>query len=210
MQNYKNIAKTDADWYSFGYERIPTAQRSSTPDDTQSFTSTIASSLSSDIRPVTPDLTRRMTMETSRGYSSRHSRFSRVNYSKTRLDKEEQRAYDQIMQGMSVDIDMLPKDPQHGKVVWFDGDYGCIRTLAPVLHLHEFYFHSYDCLREDGEEPTIRVGDRVFFNLSVCEKRLCAVNVLRMARRTVSSPDFSRLIPKHSIDISPLELFHVC
>ena len=149
-------------------------------------------------------------METSRDYSSRHSRYSRIHYSKTHLDKEEQKAYDQIMHGMSVDIDMLPKDPQHGKVIWYDGDYGCIRTTEPVLHLHEFYFHSYDCQREDGEEPTLHVGDRVFFNLSVCDKRLCAVNVLRMARRTVSSPNFSRLVTKQSLDISPLELSLVC
>lgn len=149
-------------------------------------------------------------MEASRDYSSQHSRFSRLGYSKSRLDKEEQRAYDQIMHGMSVDVDMLPKDPQHGKVLWYNGEYGCIQTLEPILRLYEFYFRSQDCRREDGEEPTIHVGDRVFFNLSVCEKRVCAINVVRMARRTVSSPDFSRLVTKQSIDITPLELFHVC
>ena len=58
------------------------------------------------------------------------------------------------------------------------------------------------------EEEAIRENYRVIFSLAIRDKRLYAVDVKHIAKRTISSPDFSRLIMRQSqeADIPPLDL----
>ena len=132
----------------------------------------------------------------------------------TRIDKEEHKAYNVLMENLTEDMEnivaLLPKDPQHGKVIWFNGECGRIETVDPVLDMYEFCFQIRDCSLEDGEGVKLRVGDRVIFNLSISEQKLFAVNVCRLAKRTLSSPDLCRLVLRQSKagmeEIPPFEL----
>ena len=152
-------------------------------------------------RSVTPDYTRRLAAENVHRRNQRHSHFSLLS-SMTRIDKEEQKAYNELMDNLSEDMEnivaMLPKDPQHGKVIWFNGECGKIETVDPVLDMYEFCFQIRDCALENGEGVKLRVGDRVIFNLSISEQKLFAVNVARLAKRTLSSPDLCRLVFRQS------------
>lgn len=188
---------SENDWYSFQLEKV--SQGSSQSNAAK--------------RSATPDYKRRLAMESLRKNTSKQSHFSQLT-SMARLDKEEQKAYIEIMDNWTHDmedpVEMLPKDPQHGKVVWFNGEGGRIETVEPIMNMYEFCFRSRDCTLEDGEPVRLRVGDRVIFNLSILEQKLCATNVVRLAKRTISSPDLSRLILRQSelavTEISPFEL----
>ena len=173
------------DWYCFQLENV--SHSSSHAANTK--------------RSVTPDYTRRLTMENVQPRNNRHSHFSLLS-SMTRIDKEEHKAYNVVMNNLADDMEnliaTLPKDPQHGKVIWFNGECGKIETMEPVLDMYEFCFQIRDCTLENGEGVRLRVGDRVIFNLSISEQKLFAVNVARLAKRTLSSPDLSRLVLRQS------------
>lgn len=103
-------------------------------------------------------------------------------------------------------LDVLPKDRQIGKVVRLFDHYGQIQTVEPVFRIYDFFFHFRDCIMDEGE--AIHENDRVIFSLAIRDKRLYAVDVEHIAKRTISSPDFSRLIMRQSeiADIPPLDL----
>ena len=103
-------------------------------------------------------------------------------------------------------LDELPKDRQIGKVIRVFDNYGQIQTVEPVLRIYDFFFHFRDCTMDEGE--SIHENDRVIFSLAIRDKRLYAVDVKHIAKRTISSPDFSRLIMRQSqiADIPPLDL----
>ena len=135
------------------------------------------------------------------------------------LEQEEHLAYSRLMMGLSVsgnispfleDSQLLPKNSQLGKVAWLSQGCGCIHTLDPVFQMDEFFFHLHDCAMEDGVPATLSVGDRVMFTIVIRDDRVCAVGVRRIARRTESSPDFSRLIMRQSkeacLQVEPLVL----
>lgn len=155
-------------------------------------------------RSSTPDVRRPLSNELS-------------SYSMVSLDRAEEHAYQRMRRDFPAvfadgSLDILLKDPQIGKIVRVCHNYGQIRTVEPVLHMCDFFFDIRDCVMEEGE--SLHENDRVIFSLVIRDKRLCAVNVKHIAKRTISSPDFSRLIMQHSHDIKfdlpPLDLCIVC
>ncbi len=123
-------------------------------------------------------------------------------YSASYIDRKEQYGYALVMKEMESTlsnggIEILPKDIHMGRVVWMKDGCGLIRTVDPVLKMSEFFFHL--CTRSLGEsDDSLCVGDRVMFSLALSDKRLRAVEVRHVAGRTISSPDFSRLVMRRS------------
>lgn len=127
------------------------------------------------------------------------------------LEEEERKGYTLVMREMAhaanaAFVNMLPKDPQLGKIVWMKRGYGMIRTVDPFLSMHEFFFHPGD--HSGKQEEALSVGDRVLFSLSVSGEKLLATGVKRAFGRTISSPDFSRLVMRksHPLEVDPFEL----
>lgn len=104
-------------------------------------------------------------------------------------------------------FDLIPKDPQIGKIEWINQSYGRIKTIDPVLKLNLFYFENRYCVVDD-DEPPLKEGDRVMFTIMISENKLFATNVRRVAKRTISSPDFSRLVMRQNV-LLPLDDFEL-
>lgn len=166
-------------------------------------------SCSSPTRSSTPDFNGRLKEQT---LSVTLSPFSPSSpFSLSPVNEEEQKAYSHVMRELSreeQDVDMIPKDPQIGRIVWMNQNYGRIRTTDPVLKLKYFCFETRDSLMDEEEYP-LREGDRVMFTIQISENRLFAVNVRRVAKRTISSPDFSRLVMRQSNSLLPLDDFEL-
>ena len=131
--------------------------------------------------------------------------------SMSHLEEEEHRGYTIVMREMAHSanaalVNMLPKDPQLGKIMWIKRGYGMIRTVDPFLSMHEFFFHPSELSGKQGDG--LSVGDRVLFSLSVSGEKLLATGVKRAFGRTISSPDFSRLVMRrsHPIEVDAFEL----
>lgn len=166
-------------------------------------------SCSSPTRSSTPDFNGRLKEQT---LSVTLSPFSPSSpFSLSPVNEEEQKAYSHVMRELSreeQDVDMILKDPQIGRIVWMNQNYGRIRTTDPVLKLKYFCFETRDSLMDEEEYP-LREGDRVMFTIQISENRLFAVNVRRVAKRTISSPDFSRLVMRQSNSLLPLDDFEL-
>ena len=139
---------------------------------------------------------------------------SSTPYSLSYIDKKEQYGYALVMKEMESmvnngGIEVLPKDLHMGKIVWMKDGCGLIRTVDPVLKMNEFFFHSCNWSLKEGDD-SLCVGDRVIFSLSLSDKRLRAVEVRHVVGRTISSPDFSRLVIRRSkqaeMDVDSFEL----
>lgn len=129
------------------------------------------------------------------------------------LNEEENKGYMEVTHALSKEaLEVLPTDAQHGRVVWLKGDYGCIQVRESLLPVREILFRRCDCHQENGEMPVVHTGDRVLFRVQLKDSRLYAVDVQRMGKRTLSSPDFSRLVLRQSspVEISPLQLSPLC
>ncbi|KAK8800941.1 hypothetical protein WA588_001769 [Blastocystis sp. NMH] len=129
------------------------------------------------------------------------------------LNKEENKGFVEVTRVLSKEeLEVLPTDAQHGRVVWLKGDYGCIQAIESLLPVHEILFRRSDCHQENGEMPVVHTGDRVLFRVQLKDNRLYAVDVQRMGKRTLSSPDFSRLVLRRSspVEISSLQLSLLC
>ena len=125
---------------------------------------------------------------------------------------QEQKAYYQMLKEMSqkgqtINLDLIPKDPQIGKIVFINEQYGKIQTLDPVLSMNVFCFEKKDCISDEDDSAFV-VGDRVIFTLTISDKKLYAANIRRVAKRTISSPDFSRLVMRQAdlLSIDDFEL----
>lgn len=166
-------------------------------------------SCSSPTRSSTPDFNGRLKDQTLNVTLSPFSPSS--PFSLSPVNEEEQKAYSHVMRELSreeQDVDMIPKDPQIGRIVWMNQNYGRIRTTDPVLKLTFFCFETRDSLMDEEEYPLCE-GDRVMFTIQISENRLYAVNVRRVAKRTISSPDFSRLVMRQSNSLLPLDDFEL-
>lgn len=129
------------------------------------------------------------------------------------LNKQENKGFMEVTHALSKEeLEVLPTDAQHGRVIWLKGDYGCIQVIESLLPVREILFRRCDCHQENGEMPVVHTGDRVLFRVQLKDSRLYAVDVQRMGKRTLSSPDFSRLVLRQSspVEISPLQLSRLC
>ena len=178
LQRFRNKVQGKKPWYHFSVSSLPSERHSP--------------------RSSTPDV--RGTKEESFSSSSAVSFEQAGHIAYERMKRElPEHYFDRL-------LDVLPKDRQIGKVVRVFDHYGQIRTVEPVLRIYDFFFHFRDCIMD--EEEAIRENDRVIFSLAIRDKRLYAVDVKHIAKRTISSPDFSRLIMRQSqeADIPPLDL----
>ena len=169
-------------------------------------------SCSSPTRSSTPDC-KRIPQEQSSPLETSKFVSSPQPFDTNPIEKEERSAYSRLVQSMSnknheLNLDLIPKDPQLGKVTWVNYGYGKIQTLDPVFNLNDFYFDKKDCLLDEDESPLVE-GDRVMFTIMINENKIFAVNIRRVAKRTISSPDFSRLVMRQSNSAALFEDFEL-
>lgn len=165
-------------------------------------------SCSSPTRSCTPDYKGRL-----RKQSEEMFPFSPSLSVSSPLCIEEQKAYYFMLKEFSYDnqvinLDLIPKDPQIGKIIWMNDDYGKIQTIDPVLRMNVFCFEKKDCVADD-DDFSLSMGDRVMFTIMVSEKKLYATNVRLVAKRTISSPDLSRLVMRQPNLPMPLDDFEL-
>ena len=118
------------------------------------------------------------------------------------LSKIEEKAYSELIRDLArdshpINFDLILKDPQIGKIVQMNDHFGKIQTIDCILSMRDFYFEPEDCLVEEDESP-LDIGDRVMFIITVKERRIFATSVRRVAKRTISSPDLSRLVMRQT------------
>lgn len=169
-------------------------------------------SCSSPTRSSTPDC-KRIPQEQSSPLETSKFVSSPQPFDTNPIEKEERSAYSRLVQSMSnknheLNLDLIPKDPQLGKVTWVNYGYGKIQTLDPVFNLNDFYFDKKDCLLDEDESPLVE-GDRVMFTIMISDNKIFAVNIRRVAKRTISSPDFSRLVMRQSNSAALFEDFEL-
>ena len=169
-------------------------------------------SCSSPTRSSTPDC-KRIPQEQSSPLETSKFVSSPQPFDTNPIEKEERSAYSRLVQSMSnknheLNLDLIPKDPQLGKVTWVNYGYGKIQTLDPVFNLNDFYFDKKDCLLDEDESPLVE-EDRVMFTIMISDNKIFAVNIRRVAKRTISSPDFSRLVMRQSNSAALFEDFEL-
>ena len=128
------------------------------------------------------------------------------------LSRIEEKAYSEMIRDLmfeshSIHFDLILKDPQIGKIVQMNDHFGRIQTIDCVLSMRDFYFEPEDCMVEEEESP-LEIGDRVMFIITVKERRIFATNVRRVAKRTISSPDLSRLVMRQTA-FEPFDSFEL-
>ena len=99
-------------------------------------------SCSSPTRSSTPDC-KRIPQEQSSPLETSKFVSSPQPFDTNPIEKEERSAYSRLVQSMSnknheLNLDLIPKDPQLGKVTWVNYGYGKIQTLDPVFNLNDF------------------------------------------------------------------------
>lgn len=169
-------------------------------------------SCSSPTRSSTPDC-KRIPQEQSSPMETPKFVSSPQPFESQSLENKERSAYSKLIQSISrknheLNLDLIPKDPQLGKVTLVNYGYGKIQTIDPVFNLNDFYFDKKDCLLDEDESPLVE-GDRVMFTIMINENKIFAVNVRRVAKRTISSPDFSRLVMRQSNSTALFEDFEL-
>lgn len=169
-------------------------------------------SCSSPTRSSTPDC-KRIPQEQSSPMETPKFVSSPQPFDSKSLENKERSAYSKLIQSISrknheLNLDLIPKDPQLGKVTLVNYGYGKIQTIDPVFNLNDFYFDKKDCLLDEDESPLVE-GDRVMFTIMINENKIFAVNIRRVAKRTISSPDFSRLVMRQSNSTALFEDFEL-